>query len=273
MFLQAWKRSYSARLPQFLNLTTSKTQQFCETSSIFEFDNFKNGIILRDFFNFGSWQHKKRSNSARLPSIMESWVQSWRPRTNAFCDFFHSICLKYCASKKRCPVLRSAAPVMQNHLGKPEDLMLQNATALRKSAPWPPDISDEHVSCTALATENASLQILFEMCFAPQRVQFFINHLARWLRNRRFSEPTFRPSGATDHWKKTQCFATFLPFRALGSSFFWDFLYFDLLSSSLLFSNSSHLCFSSVHIVGSLTSKLPSPTAKLQIPLHCTTLH
>ena len=33
---------------------------------------------------------------------------------------------------------------------------------------------------------------------------------------------------------KTQCFATFLPFRAPGSSFFWDFLFFDLLSSSLL---------------------------------------
>ena len=31
-----------------------------------------------------------------------------------------------------------------------------------------------------------------------------------------------------------------------------------LLSSSLLFTDSSHLCFSSVHIVGSLTSKLPS---------------
>ena len=58
--------------------------------------------------------------------------------------------------------------------------------------------------------------------------------------------------------EKTQCFATFLPFRAPESSFFGDFLFFDLLSSSLLFSDSSHLCFSSVHIVGSLTSKLPS---------------
>ena len=37
-----------------------------------------------------------------------------------------------------------------------------------------------------------------------------------------------------------------------------DCLFFDPLSSSLLFSYSSHLCFSSVHIVGSLTSKLPS---------------
>ena len=34
-------------------------------------------------------------------------------------------------------------------------------------------------------------------------VQFFISHLARWLCTRRFSEPTFRPSGATNHWKNT----------------------------------------------------------------------
>ena len=34
-------------------------------------------------------------------------------------------------------------------------------------------------------------------------VQFFISHLARWLRTRRFSEPTFRPSGAPNHWKNT----------------------------------------------------------------------
>ena len=93
----------------------------------------------------------------------------------------------------------------------------------------------------------------FEMCFAP---------LASWLRTRRFGEPTFRPSGASNQWKKTQCFATsFLPFRAPASSFFWDFLFlifFLLLFSSLLFSDSSHLCFSSVHIVGSVTSQLPS---------------
>ena len=74
-----------------------------------------------------------------------------------------------------------------------------------------------------------------EMCFAPQRralfrhlnfqkwsaplvfchfslgnvlrattaCNFFLSHLASWLRTRRFSEPTFRPSGATNHWKNT----------------------------------------------------------------------
>ena len=33
--------------------------------------------------------------------------------------------------------------------------------------------------------------------------QFFISRLASWLGTRRFSEPTFRPSGATNHWKNT----------------------------------------------------------------------
>ena len=44
--------------------------------------------------------------------------------------------------------------------------MLQNATPLRKSAPGPRNSSDEHVSCTALDMENASLQILFK-CPTP----------------------------------------------------------------------------------------------------------
>ena len=64
--------------------------------------------------------------------------------------------------------------------------------------------------------------------------------------------------------RKTECFAAFLPFRAPASSFFWLFLFSDLLSSTLLFSltlpiSAFHLSiFSEVHIVGSLTSKLPS---------------
>ena len=55
-------------------------------------------------------------------------------------------------------------------------------------------------------------------------VQFFISRLASWLRTRRFSEPTFRPSQIIG---KTQCFATFLPFRASASSFFWLFLFYS----------------------------------------------
>ena len=246
-------------------------------------------------------------------------------------------------------------PVTRNPLSKPEDLMLQNATPLRKSAPSPPNSSDENeTSCTAPATENASLQTLFKcptpaivfgnvtnphvlltfekvhnplrlpcetsserpkvvrtwcalyiltskcasrhngvqffdiatsksapklrcfvhfdfgMCFAPQRralfstsqlpkvvrpwcvlyiltwkcasrhngVHFSVSHLARWLRTRRFSEPTFRPSGATSHWKNTVFgdFPTFFAHLRLLSFDSFSSLIFSLLTSTLLFS-------------------------------------
>ena len=89
--------------------------------------------------------------------------------------------------------------------------------------------------------------------FRHNRVQFLIFHLASWLRTRRFREPTFWPSGATNHYKN----AAFRDFPTFSRT--WIFFLLRLsLSSSLLFSDSSHLCFSSVHIVESLTSKLPS---------------
>ena len=85
-------------------------------------------------------------------------------------------------------------------------------------------------------------------------VQFFISHLASWLRTRRFSEPTFRPSGAPNHWKNTVSRLSYL------------FAHLHLLSSDLFSSDSFHLCFSTVHIVGSFTSKLPSITRTFFCP-------
>ena len=49
-----------------------------------------------------------------------------------------------------------------------------------------------------------ALYILTWTCASHHNgVQFFVSHLARWLRTRRFSKPTFPPSGATIHWKNT----------------------------------------------------------------------
>ena len=70
---------------------------------------------------------------------------------------------------------------------------------------------DPEVFCNILTSKCASRH---------NGVQLFISHLASWLRTRRFSEPTFRPSGDTQIIGKTQCFATFLPFRASASAFF-----------------------------------------------------
>ena len=48
------------------------------------------------------------------------------------------------------------------------------------------------------------LYILASKCASRHNgVQFFISPLASWLRTRRSSERTFRPSGATNHWKNT----------------------------------------------------------------------
>ena len=98
-----------------------------------------------------------------------------------------------------------------------------------------------------------------QMCSRHNGVQFFISHLASWLRTRRFSEPTFRPSRATNHWKNT-VFRDFPSFSRICLHLLSSYAFSaTLLSSNLsLPSAFSLLCFSSVHIVGSLTSKLPS---------------
>ena len=99
-----------------------------------------------------------------------------------------------------------------------------------------------------------------EMCFAPQRRALFrhlnfqkcsVTHvlctfsLENVLRattacnfssliwpagsaSRRFSKLTFRPP-EPQIIGETQCFATFLPFRASASSFFWPFLFYSSL--------------------------------------------
>ena len=99
------------------------------------------------------------------------------------------------------------------------------------------------------------LYILTSKCASHHNgMQFFISHLASWLRTRRFSEPTFRPSGATNHWKN----AVFRDFPTFSRICIFFLLTLSLLLFLSLLSASSLLCFSSVHIVGSLTSKLPS---------------
>ena len=88
----------------------------------------------------------------------------------------------------------------------------------------------------------SELEVLLEMCFAPQRRAIFISHLPSWLRTRRFSEPTFRPSGATNHWKNT-VFRDFPTFSRTWIFFLLTFLFSDRLLLFLIFSllsDSSH---------------------------------
>ena len=124
----------------------------------------------------------------------------------------------------------------------------------------------------------------FEMCFAPQR-----RALCWHLNFEKWSGPgvfcTFRATTACNSssliWPagsapaalasllfdppepqisgKTQCFATFLPFRAPGSSF-WDFLFFQTFSSLRLSLFGSSFFFSSLLFSTLLFSSLPFPS-------------
>ena len=76
-------------------------------------------------------------------------------------------------------------------------------------------------------------------------VQFFISHLASWLRTRRFSEPTFRPSGATNYWKNSvpRLSYLFAHLHLLSSDSFSSLSFSLLLFSSLLYSSAPRLLF------------------------------
>ena len=76
-------------------------------------------------------------------------------------------------------------------------------------------------------------------------VQLFISHLASWLRTRRFSEPTFRPSWATNHWKNT-VFRDFPTFSRICIFFLLTLSL--LLFSLLIFLFSLPLPYSSFHL-------------------------
>ena len=64
-------------------------------------------------------------------------------------------------------------------------------------------------------------------------VHLFISHLASWLRTRRFSKPTFRPSGATNHWKNTVSRLSYLfahlDLPSSHSFSFWSSFFFSSL--------------------------------------------
>ena len=90
--------------------------------------------------------------------------------------------------------------------------MLQNATPLRKSAPGPPNSSDEHVSCTAPAMENASLQILFK-CPTPAIVFGNATKPSRfahfWHGAQSFAPATRNDTWTSKRWSEHVVFLTF----------------------------------------------------------------
>ena len=117
---------------------------------------------------------------------------------------------------------------------------------------WRPNVLRATTACTFSTLKLPKvvrtwcvLYILTSKCASRHNgVQFFISHLANGLRTRRFSEPTFRPSGATNHLKNTafRDFPTFSRtclFFLLTLSLLWS----SLFCSSLLYASAPPLLF------------------------------
>ena len=338
---QSWqhkKRSNSARLPQFLHLTTSKSKQFCETSlKKWKVQCSADSLVPMRFAIFPLHLSKvlrlPRKSDARSYEVLHlsrkiilANLQIWCSKMqhlagNQRPDLLTSLMntsfvlrllrkMHLCRSSSNVPRLLSFLEMRQNpHVLLTFDevhnpLCLPRETSSeRPKVFWPPFFctfdfemcfaaqrralfrhrnfqkwSEPDVFCPfwlrnvlraiSACTFSTShlpkvvrqwcvLYILTSKCASRHNgVQFFISHLASWLRTRRFSEPTFRPSGATNHWKNT-VFRDFPTFSRI--CIFFLLTLSTLLSSNLsLLSASARLCFSSVHLVGSLTSKLPS---------------
>ena len=352
VIFQSWqhqKRSNSARLPLYFNLTTSKTKQFCETPSFFEVDNIKNERILRDFLQ--KWKVECRadglvpmrfaiylskllrlprkkmhlcrssSNVPRLPSFLEMLqnltfcsLLTWSTipcachakrhlfgRGASMWRFSH-FDFEMCFAPKRRALFRHRN--FQKWREREVFLAVSLADVLRTTTactfstcqlpkngprPWVFNTFDfemcfapqrrtlfQHLHLQKWSERFVFLAFSLAMCFVPERralfrhlnfqkwsgpgvlctfwfwkcasrhngVQFFISHLASWLRTRRFSEPTFRPSGATNHWKNTvfrdiPTFSRTCIFFLLTLSRLWS----SLFCSSLLYSSAPPLLF------------------------------
>ena len=337
IYLQAWKLSKSARLPQILNLTTSKMKQFCEISSFFERDNIKKKQFCETFFKNGKLSaaltasskvlRLKRKVDARSyvlhlsRKIILANLQIWCSKTQPFSgnhrpDLLTSLMnMSHCTAPAtenaplqilfKCP---TPAIVFFETLQDPHVLLTSDKVApatrndiwTSKSGPnpcflftfWLQNVLRAITACTFSTSQLlkarswCALYIFTSTCASRHKgVHFFdiatsksgptfgafctfsLRHVLRATTACNFSSLIWTDGSAPDTLAgllfdppepqiigKTQCFATFLPFRAPASSFFWRFLFCHLLSSALL-SASSLLCFSSVHIVGSLTSK------------------
>ena len=248
---QQQKRSNSARLPQCLKLTTSKTKQFCETFLIFELDSARN----KEFCDTSSFFEL---DNIKNEAILRDFVQKWKVERSA---------------DSLVPLRFAIFPL---HLSKvlrlPRRALFRHLNFQKWSDPgvfctfWLRNVLRATTACTfstsqlpkVVRTWGVFSFLTYKCASRHNGVQFFISHLASWLRTRRFSEPTLRPSGAPNHWKNTvfrgfPTFSRICIFFLLTLSLLWSALFY----SSLLYA-SAQLCFSPVHIVGSLTSKLPS---------------
>ena len=136
-------------------------------------------------------------STSQLPKVVRTWcvlcILTSKCASRHNCVHFFDI-----STSKNGPIMRCFAHFDFQMCFAPQPCALFGHLNFQKC-------SEHEVFCTFW------LPNVLRASTARNGVQLFISYLARWLRTRRFSEPTFRPSGATNHWKNTvnRDFSTF----------------------------------------------------------------
>ena len=175
--LKTWKLTppkwrNSTRCPQFLAVTISKTKQLCETS-------FKNEKL-----------------SAELTALRQCVLGFSRPTSLKYCDCQEKVKPRHTKCYYAC------------HAKSSKDLSVQNATPIRKSAPWPLNMSAGYVFCIAPATRDALWHILSNVPRLPSFLKLQQNPLV-WFSFDKLQHPLRRPRKMTIERPKVVRFSHF----------------------------------------------------------------
>ena len=223
-------------------MATSKLEQFCEISSLFEVDNIKNKSILRDFpqkikvdcrvtasyhcilrFSTSSkvlrppQKSEARSyepHACHLAPAMKNDTRTPKIGPNVVC--FSHFDFNICFATTACVFSTSQLAKMPRRVFLA--FWLRNVLrATPACTPQRPKVPRTRSVFTTFSFKSASRH---------NGAQFLTFHPTRWLRTRRFSEPTCRPR-SHKQWKNTffRDFPTFSRawiFFCLRLSLFWS---------------------------------------------------
>ena len=137
-------------------------------------------------------------STSQLPKVVRTWGDLYILQFDRTWSAFNILTSKCASSQKRRALFRHLNFQKWSENGVFCAFWLGNVlcatTACTFSTSQLPKVVRDRQFLTLLTSKCASRH---------NGVQFLISHLASWLRTRRFSEPTFRPTGATNHWKNT----------------------------------------------------------------------
>ena len=183
------------------------------------------------FFNILTWKCASRHSGVQFFNISTS---KSGPNMQCFVHFY----LEMCFSPKRRAIFghrnfqkRSEADVLCT-------FWLQNALLATAACNfWTSQLQKVLRACSVLHI------VTWKCASRHSGVQFLISPLTTWLRTRRFSEPTFRLTGHTNHWKNN----AFRDFSNIWRGWIFFLLPFALLTFllTLLHLSAFHLLFNS----------------------------